>query len=429
LRALHLPLLFALTLGGCGERGVPPSAGAPKSASLPADAASALVVTPAVKALAASVGTAPALASTAAPVAAAAPEPEPSIVLAAGGDVNFGRECGQAILKDVGYAPFAGLSEAWTSADARFVNLESQLSDQGGLTQSPSHRLIFTGPPGGADVLASAKVSLVSTANNHAWDFGKSALFETIANLERAQVPFAGTGRDAEQAYRPVVLRVKDRTIALFAVTHVWNQPPFEAHEGKDFVAWANVDKLKAGIEQARRDYDFVLVSYHGGEEYVDAPVERTRRFAKAVMALGVDAFIGHHPHVPQGVGWSAGRPIVYSLGNLVFAGHDDRPWTKQSFFARITLRKGERAQLAACPYALDGHRPRSLDKQREALAIERFRLHLLGTSMSVGGSNVEKTDEQGCLRVTEKPAVAKPAREKGVAQKLAAQPSLSSSN
>ena len=113
-------------------------------------------------------------------------------MLAAGGDVNFGRECGQAILRDISYAPFADLNEAWTSADVRFVNLESQLSDQHGLTQSPTHRLIFTGPPGGADVLANARVSLVSTANNHAWDFGKSALFETIANLERAEI--AGNG-------------------------------------------------------------------------------------------------------------------------------------------------------------------------------------------------------------------------------------------
>jgi len=340
-------------------------------------------------------------------------------VLAAGGDVNFGRECGQAILKDLGYAPFAGLGEAWTSADARFVNLESQLSDQGGLTQSPSHRLIFTGPPGGADVLSRAKVSFVSTANNHAWDFGKGALFETMANLDRAEVPFAGTGRNVEQAYLPAVVRVKGRTLALFAVTHVWNQPPFDGHEGKDFVAWASLNRLKANIEQARRDYDFVLVSYHGGEEYVHAPVERTRRFARAVMALGVDVFIGHHPHVPQGVGWMGARPVLYSLGNLVFAGHDDRPWTKQSFFARITLRKGQPLELAACPYALDGHRPRSLAPDREALAIERFRLHLLGTSASVGGVNVEAPDEQGCLRVTPKPA--KPL--------ALAQPSLSSSN
>ena len=145
-----------------------------------------------------------------------------------------------------------------------------------------------------------------------------------------------------------------------------------------------------------------MLVSYHGGEEYVHAPTERTRRFAKEMMALGVDAFIGHHPHVPQGIGWVEGRPILYSLGNLVFAGHDDRPWTKQSFFARLTLRRGAPVELAACPYALDGHRPRSLDKQRERLAIQRVRLHLIGTSTSVGGSNVASADDLGCLPVRE---------------------------
>jgi poly-gamma-glutamate capsule biosynthesis protein CapA/YwtB (metallophosphatase superfamily) len=331
-------------------------------------------------------------------------EEEPRIVLAAGGDVNFGRECGQAILKDLGYNPFAGLGEAWTSADVRFVNLESQLSDQHGVTQSPEHRLIFTGPPGGADVLSQAHVSLVSTANNHAWDYGKSALLQTIENLERAHVPFAGTGHDASEAYRPAILHVKGRTLALFAVTQVWNQPPFDTHEGKDFVAWANIDKLKAGIEQARRENDFVLVSYHGGEEYISAPIERTRAFVQAVMALGADAVIGHHPHVLQGVGWVEGRPVLYSLGNFVFAGHDERPWTKQSYFARITLQKGAPPQLLACPFAIEGHRPRSLDVKREALAIERFRQHLVGTSTSTGGSNVDKPDELGCLRVTAKP-------------------------
>lgn len=326
------------------------------------------------------------------------------LVLAAGGDVNFGRECGQAILKDVNYDPFSGLGAAWTTADARFVNLESPLSDQHGVTQSPLHRLIFTGPPGGADVLARAGVSLVSTANNHAWDYGKSAFFETMANLERAQVPFAGTGRDLEQAYRPVVLRVNGLSLALFAVTHIWNQPPFATHEGRAYVAWADVEKLRAGVARARRENDFVIVSYHGGEEYAQAPVERTRRFVDAVMALGVDAVLGHHPHVPQGVGWADDRPIVYSLGNLAFAGHREKPWTLQSFFARLELRKGARPELSACPFVLDGHRPRSFDPKRERLAIELFRRHLAATSLYTGGASVAGPDELGCLRVTPKP-------------------------
>ena len=319
-------------------------------------------------------------------------------MLAAGGDVNLGRECGQEILKSLDYDPFSGLGSAWKSADARFVNLESQLSDQKGLTQSRGNRLIFTGPPGGADVLARTRISLISTANNHAWDYGKEALLETIANLERAGVPFAGTGRDVDQAYRPAVIRVRGRSLALFAVTQIWNQGAFHDHEGKNHVAWANTDRLKAGIEQAKREHDFVLVSYHGGEEYIDAPVDKTRAFVKSVMALGVDAFIGHHPHVPQGVGWVNERPVLYSLGNFVFAGHDNRPWTKQSFFARLVLEKGKPSELWACPYAIEGHRPRTLEEDPRAL--DSFRAHLELTSTSVGGSAVEGPTELGCWRV-----------------------------
>lgn len=327
------------------------------------------------------------------------PEQAPIIVLAAGGDVSFGRECGQAILKDVKYDPFAGLSQAWSSADLRFINLESQLSDQNGLTQSPRNRLIFTGPPSGADVLARAKVSLVSTANNHAWDYGKSALFETIDNLTRAQVAFAGTGRDVEAAYRPVVVQAKGHSVALFAVTQIWNQGTFSDHEGRAHVAWADVDRLKTGIARARRERDFVIVSYHGGEEYIDAPVDRTRRFVKAVMALGVDAIIGHHPHVPQGIGWFGGRPVFYSLGNFVFDTHANKPWTKQSYFVRLQLQKGVAPVVSVCPYALEGHRPRSFAND-DVSSLGRFRQHLINWSTSVGGSKVATVDELGCLPV-----------------------------
>jgi poly-gamma-glutamate synthesis protein (capsule biosynthesis protein) len=389
---LHLIIALGCCLLSCeradaqaptsAPRLVGPSARAPERASAPIAATAA---------------------ASSQPEAVSAPAPSQALVLAAGGDVNFGRECGQAILKDAGYDPFAKLGPAWSGADARFANLESQLSDQNGVTQNPHHRLIFTGPPGGADVLARARLSLISTANNHAWDYGKSALFETIDNLRRVGVPFAGTGRSADEAYRPAVIQVNGLSVALFAVTHIWNQGPFGQHEGQNYVAWADATRLKAGIERARREQDFVLVSYHGGEEYVDAPVDRTRRFVKAIMALGVDAIIGHHPHVPQGIGWVEGRPIVYSLGNFVFAGHDDRPWTKQSFFVRLTLRKGEPAQLSACPFALDGHVPRSLSLPSEALGVARFRQHLIDISTSVGGSSVGTPDELGCVPVAPK--------------------------
>src|SRR5688500_11750105 len=131
-------LLLGVMLLACRER---PDVESPRAAvSAPIPKVATTVPVPSVKV--ADV-TAPVIQAT--PLADLPVMSEPRLLLAAGGDVNFGRECGQAILRDLSYTPFASLNEAWTSADLRFVNLESQLSDQNGVTQSPRNRLIFSG--------------------------------------------------------------------------------------------------------------------------------------------------------------------------------------------------------------------------------------------------------------------------------------------
>lgn len=333
-------------------------------------------------------------------------DPKPShskrLVIVAGGDVNFGRECGQEILVNPSYDPFRHMAPLWRDADLTFVNLESQLSDQRGETQSPRNRLIFTGPPGGADVLARAGIDVVSTANNHAWDYGRSALFETLDNLARAGVANVGSGKTFDEAYAPAVLSAQGYRVAIFAVTHVWNQGVFSEHDGRHHVAWARPNLLYSALKKARKDYDLVLLSYHGGAEYIDAPTDPTRNFVRQVMKTGfVDAFIGHHPHVPQGVGWYKGRPIFYSLGNFVFAGHDWAPRTKVGYLARLEVSADRSISARACPYALDGHVPKPVGPGEPQSS--ELRDYLRQISTSVGGSRVGEPDERGCFELEPK--------------------------
>lgn len=324
-------------------------------------------------------------------------EKQPPFVIVAGGDVNLGRECGQAILQDPHYDPFRFMGPVWGDADVRFVNLESQLSDQHGETQSPRNRLIFTGPPGGAETLAQAGIAVVSTANNHAWDYGRGAFFETLDNLARAHVAKAGTGRTLAEAYAPAVVEARGHRVAFVAVTQIWNAGPIEQHEGRNYVAWARLGRVQAALERARREADFVILSYHGGVEYVDAPIDATRRFIDGALETGlVDVVIGHHPHVPQGVAFERGRPVFYSLGNFVFAGHDWAPWTLFGFVARLELGQNHELVVSACPFALDGHLPKPIGPNDPESA--RARAHLVETSASVGGALVGAPDARGCF-------------------------------
>jgi poly-gamma-glutamate capsule biosynthesis protein CapA/YwtB (metallophosphatase superfamily) len=382
-----LPLLLGTSLSGCGR-----STGSPGTEqAIAKPAAPAAAPTP--RELPAPGPTEPVTPA----LVAAVPEKRP-VVLVAGGDVNFGLECGQAILADPKYDPFAFVAPLWKSADFRFVNLESQLSDQNGETQSPRNRVIFTGPPGGAGVLASAGIDVVTTANNHAWDYGKAAFLETLDHLKAAGVQNVGTGRTLEEAHAPVVLEANGIKIAIFAVTHIWNQGPIEEHAGRKHVAWAKWTAMQHRVARVRRDVDFVLLAYHGGGEYIDVPLGMTRRFVKAAMKAGVDAIIGHHPHVPQGVGWFSDRPVFYSLGNFVFAGHAHRTWTNYGMLARLTLKPDRTLEAQACPYVIEGHTPKPLPAENPA--NQTFREHLRFTSANVGGSEVGEPGADGCFAV-----------------------------
>lgn len=73
-------------------------------------------------------------------------------------------------------------------------------------------------------------------------------------------------------------------------------------------------------MAEARRRADVVVVSVHShepGESRRD-PAEFLRAFAHRMIDEGADAVAGHGPHFLRGVELYRGRPIFYSLGNVV---------------------------------------------------------------------------------------------------------------
>lgn len=349
-------------------------------------------------------------ASASTPTANTTPKPTRAdqLVLVAGGDVSFGRLRGNRLLREPERDDFATVRRIMAPADLRFVNLESTISDQGE-TQSPINKLVFTAPPPAAAALARADIDIVALANNHAWDYGRSALFETFERLDAAGVPYVGAGKSVEQAYAPRVVEAAGYRVAFVAVTDIWNQE-IHPHPGKQFVADAELEPLVAAVKKARgmADVDFVVVSYHGGYEYVDQPHEQTRELLRAAVDAGADAVIGHHPHVLQRVAFYRGKPILYSLGNFLMRMVTGKPWTEYGALARLTLRPDGAPTVALCPYRIFGFDPLLLsDDPRKEFYLQSFRftfdrLQRQGAVVDpVTGATMGAFEEDGCAPVT----------------------------
>ena len=251
------------------------------------------------------------------------------------GDINLGRKVGQEILKGDNNYAFEYLDERLSQYDITFGNLESQLVDLGGETQSPTNEYRFAGPPAGADGLKEAGFDIVSIANNHMWDYGRDALFSTIDNLDRAGVKHVGASEDTATIYQPVIITAQQQKVAFFAATALLNG--YEKSGAADYVAWADADKLVPAIEQVKNSVDWVIVSLHWGAEYADHPSAAQVTLAHKLIDAGANVLIGSHSHVPQGMEEYKGGLIFYSLGNFAFW-QPFSYWTQHSFIAEITL-------------------------------------------------------------------------------------------
>jgi poly-gamma-glutamate synthesis protein (capsule biosynthesis protein) len=294
------------------------------------------------------------------------------------GDINLGRRVGQVILEGDTLYPFARVADTLRGYDIVFANLESNISDQQGRTEHPRNNMIFTAPPAAAQALRRAGVRIVSTANNHALDFGVSARDQTIRYLDSAGIAHCGTSGKGESLYLPVLLSANGIRIAFFAVTDLMNGTRLA---WKDLVARADTGGLLPAIRDVRESADVVVVSYHGGVEYAPKASERTREFARQVLAGGADIVLGHHPHVPYGIETAGGKVAVHSLGNFIFM-QPSRYWTRFSFalsFDIVRDATGTRIRsLRGLPLRA-GFQPEFLGPGGEA-AIIRERVRLLSS-------------------------------------------------
>jgi poly-gamma-glutamate capsule biosynthesis protein CapA/YwtB (metallophosphatase superfamily) len=208
--------------------------------------------------------------------------------------------------------------DLFQSDDISLVNLECPITDRGTKVAKPYN---FRMPPLYTPALKKAGIEIVNLANNHIFDYGSEGLFDTISYLDSVGVHHVGAGRNALEARKPVLVRLKGHKVGFLGYYGGGEAPP--ATKDSPGVAPRNLVLITRDIAKLRsRDSaDFVVVTLHWGTEKALQPDSGQVRFARDIIDAGGDAVIGHHPHVLQGIERYRRGIIAYSLGNFLFGG------------------------------------------------------------------------------------------------------------
>ncbi len=218
-------------------------------------------------------------------------------------------------------------------ADLTILNVETAIATVG---KAEVKTFTFRSDLSLPNRLSAAGVDVVSLANNHAIDYGKPAMLETVARLRDANVTPVGAGRNLKEALTAAELIVGGQRVAVFGASQIIPAGSWVATSSQAGIASAgkhvidrNTENLLNAVRAAKATNDVVLVVLHWGIEGDFCPSAVQRRLGAQLRSAGATAVLGAHPHVLQPIvvdvkGAVASQVperslIDYSLGNFIW--------------------------------------------------------------------------------------------------------------
>lgn len=233
-------------------------------------------------------------------------------------------------------------------ADLRIVNVECALTD----ADRPVWKsgAVFKGQPEHICGLTTVPFDVACLANNHVLDYSAAGLRETLRLLARHDVQTVGAGMTEAEAHAPLTC------LSGGSKVHIVNFSEGEdltASRGGPGVFGWDIPRAVELVRRCRKQGGVVLAIGHGGLEYVPYPPPYVVAAFRALSDAGANAVIGHHPHVPQGIEWREGRPIIYSLGNFAFYQQTDLHHRKVGFFVVLHCEGHRITEVDLFPYRI----------------------------------------------------------------------------
>lgn len=290
------------------------------------------------------------------------------VVLIFGGDVMLSRTVEQKMEKYNDYAwPFKKIAELLSTADIAIINLESPLTHSSKYSV-PSESFSFNANPKSLQGLTLAGIDLVTLANNHFGNQGINGMRDTFQLLQENGFAFVGAGKNSVEAHQPALMEKNGITFSF--LNYGYPENLYVANSSTPGIANMNIDVMEKNIKLAKQKSNITIVIMHAGVEYTNQPNEQQKNFARKAIDAGADLVIGHHPHWVQTTEIYHEKPILYSLGNLIF----DQMWSKetqQGVLAKIIFKDNSISSIEIIPIKIkDYGQPEIISDQKEKESI-----------------------------------------------------------
>ncbi|WP_434433881.1 CapA family protein [Lactiplantibacillus paraplantarum] len=200
--------------------------------------------------------------------------------------------------------------------------------------------------------------NLAMLGNNHANDYGSTALVDTMAKFKQASMQTIGAGRNQLESRRVIELMYDGRRYAIF--NGYWYRNPaynlFNFYAKTDAAGVNCLDTMMAtDIRRYKQLHPNakVIVSAHWGTDYGEIH-NGQRETAERLTLAGADLIIGHGPHRLQPIEYYGQTPVLYSIGNGVFNNSGSFKQLKVPPYAAIVRLDLSQNQLYWCPIYAD---------------------------------------------------------------------------
>ncbi|MDK2866393.1 MAG: hypothetical protein PWP51_1369 [Clostridiales bacterium] len=275
--------------------------------------------------------------------------------ISASGDLMFGK-----YVEDSGDVLYKAVESHIFDADCAYANLESTLSKEVPKSLSVEKEgdtptINLTAAQYEALIQHDGKrYDVLQIANNHIFDCGLEGAEMTMDQLESDGIAYTGVYKSKEASETIVCTQMDDVKIGWISHTFNLNINPLPKEEAWrcdltpfHFEKSPDTTRIKKQIAKAREmGCDLVMLTLHWGLEHEFYPHPDQLKWAHEFAELGVDAIIGHHPHVCQPHELYTPMsdpekriPILYSLGNLTPVYGSAA--TVLSLIANMTVAKG----------------------------------------------------------------------------------------